>query len=601
MKSPFKFLDAYTAKDKDIFFGREKEVDALYNMVFKTPLVMVYGLSGTGKSSLVQCGLATKFDGPDWLPILIRKGDDINASLRTALNTALDEEESSEDLNVLIERLFYKYFRPVYLLFDQFEELFTLEDDNEAEQIKFMKDIQSLQKAELPCRIILIIREEYIGQLYDFEKIIPTIFDYKLRVEPMSDKYIRQVMLESFNAFNITLEPPEDDRLGQIMSKLRTGKTDIPLPYLQVYLDRLYKKDYKEHYPNGAKEELPPLTFTAQEIHDFGKFDDVLERFLKEQKKEIQAQLHLEDETLPKDTVKSVLDIFVTDDGTKRPIHYIRQNDDILINEKIREDELANISNQILSDCMRKLEESKILRFRDSTIELAHDTLAVLINGLRTDEQRKLSEIRREIKSTYTIHQKLILDKKEGSFLSLGQLEWYKPELPKLKLIEKHHQFIIASEQYHKAIEEAENAKRQAELTKERTLRNKAEESKKHAEEAQIIAEQNAQRATQRTRLAMVFSVLALITAGMALWSWIVADEAKNKAQLSLIKAKEADIKRFENQIRIAQSNKQSFRHFQADNDVIEVEEEKIRKYSKLKNNLMIERDSLEQLIDNKE
>jgi len=599
MKSPFKFLDAYTAKDKDVFFGREKEIDALYNMVFKTPLVMVYGLSGTGKSSLVQCGLATKFDGPDWLPILIRKGDDINVSLRTALTKALNEEESSEDLNVLIERLFYKYFRPVYLLFDQFEELFTLEDDNQKEQIKFMEDIERLQKAELPCRIILIIREEYIGQLYDFEKIIPTIFDYKLRVEPMSDKYIRQVMLESFNAFNITLEPPEEDRLEQIMSKLRIGKTDIPLPYLQVYLDRLYKKDYQDHYPNGTTEQLPPLTFTAQEIHDFGKFDDVLQRFLKEQKKEIQAELYQQDKTIPKDAVKSILDVFVTDEGTKRPIHYTRQNDDISIVEKIREDELANISNQILSNGIRKLEESKILRFRDNTIELAHDTLAALINGLRTDEQRKLSEIRREIKSTYTIHQKLIVDKKEGSFLSRGQLEWYKPVLLKLKLTDSHHKFIVDSDLHHKAVQEAENAKRRAELTKERTLRGKAEESKKHAEAAQVIAEKNAKRARQRTRLAMAVSVLALITAGMALWSWTVADEAKTNAQLSLIKVKEADIKRFENQIKIAQSNKQSFRHFQADNDVIEVEEKKIKKYSKLKNTLIIEKDSLQQLITN--
>ena len=51
MNSPFKFLDAYTAKDKDLFFGRDKEVKELYNKVLMTSLVLVYGKSGTGKSS----------------------------------------------------------------------------------------------------------------------------------------------------------------------------------------------------------------------------------------------------------------------------------------------------------------------------------------------------------------------------------------------------------------------------------------------------------------------------------------------------------------------------------------------------------------------
>ena len=33
MKSPFKFLDAFTLKDKDAFFGRDQEIDTLYSLV----------------------------------------------------------------------------------------------------------------------------------------------------------------------------------------------------------------------------------------------------------------------------------------------------------------------------------------------------------------------------------------------------------------------------------------------------------------------------------------------------------------------------------------------------------------------------------------
>ena len=46
IKSPFKFLDAYDKEDKEIFFGREAETDELYDRVFETDLILLYGASG---------------------------------------------------------------------------------------------------------------------------------------------------------------------------------------------------------------------------------------------------------------------------------------------------------------------------------------------------------------------------------------------------------------------------------------------------------------------------------------------------------------------------------------------------------------------------
>lgn len=97
---PIKFLDAYTRKDKDFFFGRNAEIEDLYQMVFQTDLLLIYGASGTGKTSLIQCGLANKFQEYDWMPLHVRRGDDINASLSQALEraggyTTTDEEDLS--------------------------------------------------------------------------------------------------------------------------------------------------------------------------------------------------------------------------------------------------------------------------------------------------------------------------------------------------------------------------------------------------------------------------------------------------------------------------------------------------------------------------
>jgi energy-coupling factor transporter ATP-binding protein EcfA2 len=85
---PFKFLDAYTRDDRDIFFGREEEVETLYQMVFQTDLLLVYGASGTGKTSLIMCGLAGRFKPYEWLALFVRRGNNINESLQKALDDA---------------------------------------------------------------------------------------------------------------------------------------------------------------------------------------------------------------------------------------------------------------------------------------------------------------------------------------------------------------------------------------------------------------------------------------------------------------------------------------------------------------------------------
>ena len=94
---PFKFLDAYSKEDTDIFFGRDEEIEILYEMVFQTSILLIYGASGTGKTSLIQCGLACKFQSHDWLALTIRRGNNINAALEKALAEAGGNGASAEE------------------------------------------------------------------------------------------------------------------------------------------------------------------------------------------------------------------------------------------------------------------------------------------------------------------------------------------------------------------------------------------------------------------------------------------------------------------------------------------------------------------------
>lgn len=455
MRSPFKFLDAYTLADKDAFFGREQETDDLYRMVFKTPLLLIYGISGTGKTSLIQCGLASRFDGPDWFPIFIRRQNNINESLKQILKSVLGEDLQAS----LVENISYLYrfyLRPVYLIFDQFEELFIL--GNREEQLQFINDLQALVAAKLPCKVILTMREEYIGQLYDFEKVIPTLFDFRLRLEPMNNTKVKSVMQQSFQRFNIMVEAPEEERLQQMLDNLSAGKSGIQLPYLQVYLDRLYREDFQRTYTRERTgEELPPLTFTKAEIQNFGRIENVLEKFSQEQESSIQSQLLQKYPKLPPQTVRQVLDAFVTEEGTKRPIRFQRKGKEIVVDEKIKE-LLPEMPASALTECLESLERSRILRFAGEIIELAHDSLAALIDRQRTDQQRQLNELKRRLQYAYDEYAR------SGEYLSRRQLSAFEELLPQLRLEPEIQQFINDSRQNVEGQERAEIERQKKEL-----------------------------------------------------------------------------------------------------------------------------------------
>ena len=84
--SPFKFLEAYSAQDKHLFFGRDQEIETLFNITFRSRFILVYGPSGTGKTSLIRSGLAKRLSDTDWFSLYIRRKQDINAALREELS-----------------------------------------------------------------------------------------------------------------------------------------------------------------------------------------------------------------------------------------------------------------------------------------------------------------------------------------------------------------------------------------------------------------------------------------------------------------------------------------------------------------------------------
>ncbi|MEL6254452.1 MAG: ATP-binding protein [Bacteroidota bacterium] len=346
MKSPFKFLDSYQKEDKKSFFGREQETKQLLNAVHASNLVLLYGASGTGKTSLINCGLGNQFQKSDWLPIFVRRGNDLNKSLQKELDKLLPAQADHEHaLGFKVSDLYHEYYRPVYLIFDQFEELYIM--GSLSEQDTFHKSISELLQAGLKCKIILSIREEYIAYLSEFEKIVPSLFDNRLRIEKMKDRNLIRVVMGTCEYGNIQIDDPRKTVM-EILDNLRSKREGIDLTHLQVYLDRLWRIAIKEQGEGNN------LNFDLSLVKRIGKVENVLSDFLDEQMKEV--ELGLKDrgiehtEGLPLE----ILFTLVTEDGTKRNMQLGDILDDLPKNRNLTEADLVY--------CMEEFHRIKLLR-----------------------------------------------------------------------------------------------------------------------------------------------------------------------------------------------------------------------------------------------
>ena len=92
-RSPFPGLRAFSSADREVFFGRQRDIEELARDLrmpaydIERSLLLLVGPSGCGKSSLVQAGLLPAMAAkPDWLTLPpIRPGREPTTALASRL------------------------------------------------------------------------------------------------------------------------------------------------------------------------------------------------------------------------------------------------------------------------------------------------------------------------------------------------------------------------------------------------------------------------------------------------------------------------------------------------------------------------------------
>lgn len=390
---PFKFLDSYTREDKNIFFGRASETEDIFRKFYSGKLLLVYGKSGTGKSSIINCGLISRIPQEDIFPINIRCGNKAYENFISAIKKC--SNANLVDPCNMLEEIFFEHSKPIALIFDQFEEIFILSDDEERE--KLARNINEILKSRLKINIILIIREEYLANLTEFEAFIPGLFGNRVRIERMSKSSAKDTIIKPCQICHVGIE---DGLADLVLEQLVWQSEGLELTWLQILMDKLYRM--------AIERDPEKPVIRNEDLTNLGRIGNVLSDFLDEQLR-----------IMPNgDLGEAVLKVMISADGTKKQVTLSDISDNLKAaghspDQKLTEEILRHLIN------VRIITDKNELGY----YELRHDAIAARIYERMTAIEKELIEVKSFLDNSYKIYQqrRVLLTENDLKYIALHE------------------------------------------------------------------------------------------------------------------------------------------------------------------------------------
>ena len=244
-RCPYVGLEAF--RDRDFFFGREDDTRKLQGQLHDTPLVVVVGASGSGKSSLVMGGLLPalraemtelRIVGPfvPGLVVLQNLADAVSRVVaRDHTEAKADPASFRQDPQQLSACLGGGQAPPVLIVIDQFEEVFTLSDLADREAL--VSNLGRLLEADPRHRVLLTMREEFKSRMVMLEALEAYLGRAWFSMRPLLYEELRAAVEKPAALVNLQFRSGiVDDLVKRVLGQ------PTALPLLQFSLRALWEK-----------------------------------------------------------------------------------------------------------------------------------------------------------------------------------------------------------------------------------------------------------------------------------------------------------------------------------------------------------------------
>jgi WD40 repeat protein len=503
--NPFPGLRPFFPEESDLFFGREEESGEVLSKLLKNRFITVIGASGSGKSSLIYCGVLHRIkklslnDASSWKIISFRPGNDPIGNLTEALISDISEtdqrkiesqsvalllKENPDGLSEAVKNLMITKNGKVLILVDQFEELFrysttgkgAVPGENAAQFINLLENAVNQKAVEIYT--IITMRSDFIGECSYFQGLTQLINNSNYLVPHMNRDNYRAAIEGPVKYAGAAVDP----KLVETLLDDIGDQTD-QLPVLQHALMRTWAHWQELDEPDR------PITFT--DYDSVGTMSDAMSRHANEAFEE----LNLRGREICEKTFKTITEKGADNKGIRHPssVKTIKS--------------IIQCTSEELFDVIEKFRitsrsfitpRENITLTDDSVIDLSHESLMRLWDRLKewVDEEAASVQMYMRLSEASAMYQqgKTTLWRPPDLQLAINWREQQKPTL-------------TWAERYDPAFERA-------------IVYLRTSEKEYVAEEENKIMLQKKQM--RRTRIvAMILGVAAIISVGFMLFAFV--------------------------------------------------------------------------------
>ena len=418
----FPGLRPFRPDEEHLFFGRENQVDAMVDVLAKARLLAVVGASGSGKSSLVNCGLRPALRrglmanaGTSWRMAQFRPGSRPIDSMTRALaadgvlyrdySGAVPIEEILDTSLRVSKRGLLDVFRKARLpdgsnllvIVDQFEELFRYQTQSPSASVLQQSGeeaaafvnllLEARRQAALPIHIVLTMRSDFLGNCSEFQGLPEAINEGQYLVPRMTRDERRAAIKGPIRVGGAQISPV-------LLSRLVNDVGDNPdqLSILQHALNRTWAYWINEGSSKGQ--------ISLEHYEAIGTMTSALDRHAEK----AYAELSTERQRKICERVFKAL----TDKGTD--VRGIRRPASLETLSLVSEGSVAEVTEVI--NVFRKPSRSFLMPplpgslEPSSVIDISHESLMRVWERLRvwTDEEAQCAQLYRRLLESSSLH-----------------------------------------------------------------------------------------------------------------------------------------------------------------------------------------------------